>query len=404
MDAVCAASICDMRSIIAAVLLLAVFSLAPLCAETQKVKVFILAGQSNAEGYGLLRTLDQLGEHPTHGGLLAKLKAKDGPLSERDDVTIYWNKESKEQKHGPLSAEWGAMTGESIGPELMFGTVLGDAYEAPVLIIKTAWGGKSVWSDFRSPGAGEMTWNEKRVLKRDRHLRPGESYRMMVSEIKGALEKIAEIVPGYRGQGYELAGLAWFQGWNDYCEWHLQLDGKPVGMGLIDRYQHNLVALFRDLREELGAADMPIAIGELGVGGHEMAERAKDPDDHEAVAMVRFRAAQKAVAEDSSLLGKLTFVPTLDYWDARLQELRVMSDAFWQEKQKKGIADTEENHLPTKALNDEFLRRGGHWVCHYNGSATSYCLVGKALAEALLEKQITPVVETGEAKSKASGK
>ncbi len=60
-----------------------------------------------------------------------------------------------------------------------------------------------------------------------------------------------------------------------------------------------------------------------------------------------------------------------------------MSDAYWNEKQKKGIEDTEDNHLPTKELNDEFLRLGVHWYCHYNGSAANYSLVGYALAEAL---------------------
>ena len=51
---------------------------------------------------------------------------------------------------------------------------------------------------------------------------------------------------------------------------------------------------------------------------------------------------------------------------------------------EKGIEDTEENHLPTKELNDEFLSRGVHWSCHYNGSATSYCLIGNALAKTLI--------------------
>jgi hypothetical protein len=37
------------------------------------VKVFILAGQSNMEGYGGINTLAELGEHPTHGGLLKNL-------------------------------------------------------------------------------------------------------------------------------------------------------------------------------------------------------------------------------------------------------------------------------------------------------------------------------------------
>ena len=37
----------------------------------------------------------------------------------------------------------------------------------------------------------------------------------------------------------------------------------------------------------------------------------------------------------------------------------------------------------TEKLNDEFLRLGVHWYCHYNGSAANYSLVGYALAEAL---------------------
>ncbi|HUU10986.1 MAG TPA: sialate O-acetylesterase, partial [Phycisphaerae bacterium] len=54
----------------------------------------------------------------------------------------------------------------------------------------------------------------------------------------------------------------------------------------IARYPHNLAAMFRDLRKDLDAPDMPIVIGELGVGGLEMGKRAENPDDHEAVAMV----------------------------------------------------------------------------------------------------------------------
>ena len=42
------------------------------------VKVFILAGQSNMEGHAGVQTLDWLGEHPTHGYLLKKIKKADG--------------------------------------------------------------------------------------------------------------------------------------------------------------------------------------------------------------------------------------------------------------------------------------------------------------------------------------
>ncbi len=46
------------------------------------------------------------------------------------------------------------------------------------------------------------------------------------------------------------------------------------------------------------------------------------------------------------------------------------------------MEETENNHLRIKTLNDEYLSRGGHWYCQYNGSAASYSLVGRALAEA----------------------
>jgi hypothetical protein len=165
------------------------------------------------------------------------------------------------------------------------------------------------------------------------------------------------------------------------------MDGEKIGDQLIENYSKNLAAMFRDVRKDLKAPDLPIAIGEMGVGGHEMAARAiKNPDDREAVAMMNFRAAQLAVAQDASL-ERVYFVPTSDYWDVRLQELRRISDDWWNEKREKGIADTEDNHLPTPALNKEFQSRGGHWYCHYNGSASNYSLVGYALAEMLLKEK-----------------
>ncbi|MDP6047185.1 MAG: sialate O-acetylesterase, partial [Phycisphaerae bacterium] len=47
-------------------------------AADKKVKVFILAGQSNMEGHGQVRSLPHLGNHPKHGHLLKKLKTADG--------------------------------------------------------------------------------------------------------------------------------------------------------------------------------------------------------------------------------------------------------------------------------------------------------------------------------------
>lgn len=355
---------------------------------TPKVKVFILAGQSNMEGHGQLRSLDMLGNDPKHGQLLSLLKDKDGSWASRDDVTISW--QAKQPKNGPLTIGWGYGDNE-IGPELLFGAIMGEHFDEPVLLIKTAWGGKDVYCDFRSPSAGEPTGADAALLKEqnsgDQKRDVGHFYRQMISEIRQCLDDIDQVVPGYQGQGYELAGMAWFQGWNDFCQWHVRVDEDRIGERLIENYPSNLAAMFRDVRKDLKAPEMPIVIGEMGVGGHEMATRArKNPDDGEAVAMMNFRRAQQAVAKDPSL-ERVYFVPTADYWDVRLQELRRISDDWWNEKREKGIADTENNKLPTKELNDEFKSRGGHWYCHYNGSASNYSLVGYALAEMLLKEK-----------------
>jgi alpha-galactosidase len=355
-------------------------------AQERLVRVFILAGQSNMEGHGQIPSLDHLGDHPKYCYLLKLLKDADGSWAVRHDVTISYRAEQKKEPCGPLTVGWGASDHE-IGPELMFGTIMGEHYQEQVLLVKTAWGGKDVFCDFRSPRAGPPVADEAALLEKQasggRKREMGLYYRKMVAEIKECLAHIEDLVPGYRGQGYEIVGMAWFQGWNDLCQWSARVGDRQVGLGIIDRYSHNLAAMFRDLREDLGVPDMPIVIGELGVGGHEMTKRAADPRDREAVAMVKFRQAQKAVADDPSLKN-VTFVSTLDFWDTRLQELRVMADRYQRVKREQKIPDTRDNVLPTTELTEEYWCLGGHWYCHYNGSATTYSLIGYVLAEALI--------------------
>ena len=343
------------------------------------IKVFILAGQSNMEGHGQTHSLKVLGEHPEFGHWLKKLQTDDGKWKVRDDVSISWSR--KDPIKGPLTVGWGYDEKE-IGPELLFGTVMGDHFKEPVLLIKTAWGGKDVYCDFRSPLSGPPQGDVKKFL--DHRKKEGEEretglfYRKMIQEIREALAEIGE------PDSYELAGMAWFQGWNDFCQWHVELDGEKIGATLIADYPSHLEAMIRDIRKDLGAPELPFVIGELGVGGEEMEIRArKNENDGEAQAMMAFRKAQKRVANIADL-NNVSFVPTTAYWDERLEELRKISDRWWNEKKEKGIPDTDDNQLPTPELNREFRARGGHWYCHYNGSAMNYSLVGLALAEELL--------------------
>ena len=111
------------------------------------MKVFILAGQSNMEGKAKVSLLDYQAEQPATRELYAPLR-KDGKWIERDDVWIkFLDRKGKLTVGLRLAAGASARNSSSA-------TVVGDHYDEPVLLIKTAWGGRSLYRDFRSPSAG----------------------------------------------------------------------------------------------------------------------------------------------------------------------------------------------------------------------------------------------------------
>ena len=72
------------------------------------------------------------------------------------------------------------------------GLTVGSALADEVLIIKTAWGGKSLAVDFRPPSSGGDT---------------GPFYMLMVSKVRLVLDNLAVFHPGYDGEGYEIVGF-----------------------------------------------------------------------------------------------------------------------------------------------------------------------------------------------------
>ncbi len=110
------------------------------------VRVYILAGQSNMEGKVQNKLLEYQAEAPKTKELFAHLR-KDGKWIERDDVFIKYL-----GRHGKLTIGYGSR--DRTGTELEFGTVIGNHYDEPVLLIKTCWGGHSLYKLFRSPSAG----------------------------------------------------------------------------------------------------------------------------------------------------------------------------------------------------------------------------------------------------------
>ena len=88
----------------------------------------------------------------------------------------------------------------------------------------------------------------------------------MVEHVKKVLGDIKRVVPDYdAAQGYELAGFAWFQGWNDMVDGGTYPNrDKPGGY---DAYSTAMAHFIRDVRKDLNAPKLPFVIGVLGVGG-----------------------------------------------------------------------------------------------------------------------------------------
>ena len=125
----------------------------PVEAATKPVRVFILAGQSNMEGHGIVAadpkrnggkgSLEFVAKDPATAKHFAPLLDAAGKWRTRDDVFITYL-----DRKGPFTVGYGASE-LKIGPELGFGWVMGDALDEPVLLIKCSWGGKSLAVDFR---------------------------------------------------------------------------------------------------------------------------------------------------------------------------------------------------------------------------------------------------------------
>ena len=181
---------------------------------------------------------------------------------ERKDVFVRYG-----SRKGPLKPGFGFRS-SSIGPELGFGTVVGDALEEPVLLIKTCWGGKSLYTDFRPPSSG-MPAKEtlEKWLNGARRKNPnatledvikpiGQFYRLMLSEVSDTLENLDAYAPDFRNKDYEIAGFVWHQGWND-----------GLSHVTVAEYETNLTNLIKDLRKEWNTPNLPVAIAVSGFGG-----------------------------------------------------------------------------------------------------------------------------------------
>ena len=131
------------RAAIVVTALLATLALPAAAAAQQAVQVFVLAGQSNMEGKAQNKLLEHQATAAATKDQFAAFR-RDDEWIERDDVFIKYL-----GRHGRLTMGYGSR--DRTGCELAFGTHLGDRLDAPVLLIKTCWGGHSLRKDFRPP-------------------------------------------------------------------------------------------------------------------------------------------------------------------------------------------------------------------------------------------------------------
>jgi len=116
-------------------------------AANKPLQVYILAGQTNMQGHAKVSTFEHIGMDPATKPMLAEMQNPDGSpkvcqrvwisslgCADKDDI----------ERTGQLTAGFGAsQNGPKIGPEFTFGIYMEKFTDAPILLIKTAWGAKA---------------------------------------------------------------------------------------------------------------------------------------------------------------------------------------------------------------------------------------------------------------------
>jgi alpha-galactosidase len=375
--------------------------------QAKPLQVFILAGQSNMQGHAKVSTFEHIGMDPATKPMLDEMQNADGTPKVCERVWISSLGSADEVKSGKLTAGFGAsQNGPKIGPEFTFGLYMQKFTDAPILLIKTAWGGKSLNTDFRSPSAGPYVFNETQlaqfqkqgkdiaVIKAEKEKETGVYYRLMVEHVKSVLADIKRVVPSYNtAQGYELAGFAWFQGWNDMVDSGTYPNrDKPGGY---DAYSTAMAHFIRDVRKDLGAPKLPLVIGVLGVGGP-TSEYGPDEQRYKATHQ-NFRDAMAAPAQLPEFKGNVATVLAEKYWDRELKAAR-RKEGEIKEQAKKLAKEGKLKPAEEKASVDKLRAEGltererlvlekgiSNFEFHYLGSAKILGGVGKGLAEAMAE-------------------
>ena len=346
--------------------------------SSSPLKIFVMVGQSNMQGHGYMNlkndktgkflngTLEWMIE--TYPETYSKLKNYDKDSGEalswkeRDDVMIAYNRQSiknvrpESNQHGPLVAGFGGdndKIGTEMGPELSFGWTVGDALKEDnnanedssdksrseideqtnpnILLVKVGWGGRDLAENYRPPSSSKFKLT-------------GLYYEAMLANVYKTLANLEDFVPGYSSdRGYELAGFAWHQGWND---------GGHEDMTA--EYEYNLANLIRDVRTDLGVPDLPISIGVSGMIGW-----VPDYDGENTTKIAIANTRRTDIVNAQLAVANATKYPEFEGTVASVE-----TRDFYREKEPVSPGDE---------------------IYHWNNNCESYWLIGQAMGEAMVD-------------------
>jgi alpha-galactosidase len=160
----------------------------------------------------------------------------------------------------------------------------------------------------------------------------GFQYAEIIRHTKEITENLQRYYPDYNGQGYEIVGFGWHQGWND------SIDQKAV-----DVYERNLVALIQDLRKDLGVEEMPFVVANTGMRGWDLPDRYRAKVEKHVNAQLAVGDAEKYPEFE----GNVAAIETRDF--ARTKEQSPSGQQF-----------------------------------HWNRNWESYYLIGRSMGEAMI--------------------
>jgi hypothetical protein len=238
---------------------------------SKPVQVYILMGQSNMLNFGKVKGGDgSLETAIKEKKLYTYLMDDDGNWIVRGDVRNVRVMGSGTGGMRQFNNEWMTISG-NVGVEIGIGHAVGDATDAPVMILKSAIGNRALGWDLLPPGSEGFeftdskgkTWVhpgykgsperwEKGTEPKKIGWYAGMQYDGDVTRAKNVLSELDKYYPG--ASGYEVAGFFWWQG-----------DRDSRSEALSSRYEKNLVHLIKQLRKEFDAPNAKFVCASLGL-------------------------------------------------------------------------------------------------------------------------------------------